>query len=101
MMVQQLATWADPEIADVEYKVFVGGSVLHVLAQPYALGLDLADWGRAGKTFGVVVHCEVVGLVDVGMGGVEGSVQIDIEVVTEVSSFIAAVAYFCSNWWRA
>lgn len=38
-----------------------------------------------GKTFGVAARCEAVRLLVVEMGGVEGSVQIDIAVGTKIS----------------
>lgn len=76
--VQQLETWAVREQVG-GYRVFVEASVLRVVLDSDAMGLDSGDAGRAAKTFDVTghFHCVVERPVDVGKGGVVESVQID------------------------
>jgi len=76
--VQQSETWAAREQV-VGYRVFVEASVLRVGLDLDAMGQDSGGVRRAARTFDVLGHCHSVveRPVDVGMGGVGESVQID------------------------
>lgn len=97
MMAQRLATWVDLETGVAGCMAFVEVSVRLAL-YPGHLGVmrpDSGDLGWAVRSFGVVGCCGVVGLVDVGMGVEEESVQIDIVAKTGISSYCVAETYFC------
>jgi hypothetical protein len=71
----------------VGYKVSVEASVLQVVLDLNAMGLDSDGVGLVARTFDVMdhYHFEAVGPVDVGKDGVGESVQTDSAVETGMS----------------